>query len=97
MNRSPSKWATCTVAGGSTYQPKEATDAEVAEFLAGQGTPGTEIRIPETSGGQYVVCRNTDGRILFSGEGCLQEKNGWTEVFRGSYSECLDEARRMKV
>ena len=96
---SPSKWTTATVRGSTAYQPKEATEAEVAEYLAGQGSPGTEIRLPapDSPSGGWVVCNNKEtGRVLFSGEGCLTEKNGWQEMFRGSYTECLEFTRTLK-
>jgi len=94
----PSRWISATVrqttAGRNCFEPKEASEAEVAEFLTAQASL---IRFNLEVGGGYIVARNEQsGQLLVSGEHCLTESNGWKTLHKGDYSECLTKVRELK-
>jgi len=93
----PSRWISATArqttAGRNCFEAKEASEAEVAEFLT---TQATECRFSLSVSGGYVVARNAEtGQILVSGEHCLTETE-WVTLHKGDYSECMTKVRELK-
>lgn len=98
MRHRPSRWISATArqttAGRNCFEAKEASEAEVAEFMA---TQASLIQFNLESGGGYIVARHEKtGRLLVSGEHCLSETNGWVTLHKGDYSECLTKVRELK-
>ena len=89
-----SRWVTVTC--GKAFEPKEATEAEVATFLAAQ-QGATVIDLDNLTSANYVVGRNREtGQMLFSGASSLNESR-WEHVFTGTYEECRDQVRLIKA
>jgi hypothetical protein len=70
---------------GQLFEPKPASDVEVAEYLAHQ-----ELNAPcVLPGDGYVVARNKKtGQTLFSGVGCLD--GSWEVLHTGNRDTCRE-------
>ena len=92
MHYGTRRWITATA--GTVYEPKTATEAEVASYQDGQRR--AIVVSLESGPTRYVVYRNYQtGQVLFGREGCLtpEQENQWRKVGAGSYSFCLDKVR----